>query len=94
MRPLLLILTSLAIQKLLDELPDVNHPHHTVVAGDDPVAVATTIALVETIPGFKGVNAGGLKNSKIVELLGSPWTVELDKLNCNGSWRSGWKFGL
>ncbi len=42
----------------------------TFVAGDDPEAVATTVALVETIPGFKGANAGPLENSRIVELLG------------------------
>lgn len=29
--------------------------------------------------------AGPLKNSKIVELLGPPWIVQLDKLNCRGA---------
>lgn len=80
--------------KLLEELPDVQNPHHTFVAGDDEEAVATTIALVESIPGFKAVRAGGLKNSKIVEMLGPRWILELDKLNGGGNFRSGWRYGL
>ncbi|MCO5580012.1 hypothetical protein L7F22_033878 [Adiantum nelumboides] len=78
--------------KLLEELPDPQHPHHTFVTGDDEEAVLTTIALVEAIPGFKAVKAGSLANSKIVELLGPRWIVELDKLNAGGSFRSGWKY--
>ncbi|KAJ7559361.1 hypothetical protein O6H91_04G081700 [Diphasiastrum complanatum] len=80
--------------KLLEALPDTNNPHHTFVAGDDPEAVDITIALVESIPGFKGVKAGGLKYSKLVEVLGPTWLVELDKLNGGGNYRTGWRFGL
>ncbi len=63
----------------------------TFVAGDDPEAVATTVALVETIPGFKGANAGPLENSRIVELLGPRWLGELDKLNAGGKGSTYWK---
>ncbi|CAM6059928.1 unnamed protein product [Sphagnum tenellum] len=78
---------------LREDLPDVNNPHTTFVAGDDPEAVATTIALVETIPGFKGANAGPLENSRIVELLG-PQLVVLDKLNAGGKSFAYWKLGV
>ncbi|MCO5601799.1 hypothetical protein L7F22_055924 [Adiantum nelumboides] len=78
--------------KLLEELPDPQSPHHTFVAGDDEGAILTTIALVEAIPGFKGVKAGGLANSKIIELMGPYWLFELDKLNAGGNYRSGWKY--
>ncbi|KAI5067220.1 hypothetical protein GOP47_0017748 [Adiantum capillus-veneris] len=80
--------------KLLEELPDPQNPHHTFVAGDDEEAVLTTIALVESIPGFKAVKAGGLSNSKIIELLGPLWLFELDKLNAGGNYRSGWKYAV
>jgi predicted dinucleotide-binding enzyme len=79
---------------LREDLPDVNNPHTTFVAGDDPEAVATTIALVETIPGFKGANAGPLENSRIVELLGPRWFVEVDKLNAGGKFSAYWKLGV
>jgi predicted dinucleotide-binding enzyme len=78
---------------LREDLPDVNNPHTTFVAGDDPEAVATTIALVEIIPGFKGANAGPLENSRIVELLG-PQLVQLDKLNAGGKSFAYWKLGV
>ncbi len=78
---------------LREDLPDVNNPHTTFVAGDDPEAVATTIALVEIIPGFKGANAGPLDNSRIVELLG-PQLVLLDKLNAGGRLSMYWKLGV
>eukprot|EP00246_Nothoceros_aenigmaticus_P017998 TRINITY_DN9226_c0_g1_i1.p1 TRINITY_DN9226_c0_g1~~TRINITY_DN9226_c0_g1_i1.p1 ORF type:complete len:231 (-),score=26.38 TRINITY_DN9226_c0_g1_i1:296-964(-) len=80
--------------KLLDDPPSADKPHETLVVGDDAEAVETTIALVETVPGFKAIRAGGLRNAKIVELVGPPWVVELDKLNAAGSFRSGWRFGL
>ncbi|CAM6037191.1 unnamed protein product [Sphagnum compactum] len=79
---------------LREELPDVNNPHTTFVAGDDPEAVATTIALVEIIPGFKGANAGPLENSRIVELLGPRWLIQLDKLNAGGKFSTYWKLGV
>ncbi|CAK9238712.1 unnamed protein product [Sphagnum jensenii] len=79
---------------LREDLPDVKNPHTTFVAGDDPEAVATTIALVETIPGFKGANAGPLENSRIVELLGPRWIVQLDKLNAGGKLSTYWKLGV
>jgi predicted dinucleotide-binding enzyme len=83
------------VQRFLREnLPDVNNPHITFVAGDDPEAVATTIALVEIIPGFKGANAGPLENSRIVELLGPRWLIELDKLNAGGKFSTYWKLGV
>jgi predicted dinucleotide-binding enzyme len=62
------------------------------VAGDDEEAVDITIALVETFPGFKGVRAGPLKYSKVVELLGPGWILVLDKLN-EGTWRTGYRIG-
>ncbi|KAH7307673.1 hypothetical protein KP509_22G071700 [Ceratopteris richardii] len=64
----------------------------TIVCGDDADAVKTTIALVETVPGFVGIHGGGLKNTKILELLGPPWLIELDKLNAHGSHSSGWHY--
>jgi predicted dinucleotide-binding enzyme len=79
---------------LREDLPDVNNPHITFVAGDDPEAVATTIALVETIPGFKGANAGPLENSRIVELFGPRWMIELDKLNAGGKLSMYRKLGV
>jgi len=79
---------------LREDLPDVNNPHTTFVAGDDPEAVATTIALVEVIPGFKAANAGPLENSRIVELLGPRWLGELDKLNAGGKLSTYWKLGV
>ncbi len=83
------------VQRFLrEDLPDVNNPHSTFVAGDDPEAVATTIALVETIPGFKGANAGPLENSRIVELLGPRWLLQLDKLNAGGKLSTYWKLGV
>jgi NADPH-dependent F420 reductase len=79
---------------LREDLPDVNNPHTTFVAGDDPEAVATTIALVETIPGFKGAKAGPLENSRIVELLGPRWMIELDELNVRGRFSMYGNFGI
>ncbi len=79
---------------LREDLPDVNNPHTTFVAGDDPEAVATTIALVEIIPGFKGANAGRLENSRIVELLGPLWMIDLDDLNAGGKRSMYWKLGV
>ncbi|KAH9551236.1 hypothetical protein CY35_09G004600 [Sphagnum magellanicum] len=79
---------------LREDLPDVNNPHTTFVAGDDPEAVATTIALVEIIPGFKAAKAGPLENSRIVELLGPRWLIELDKLNASGKFSTYWKLGV
>ncbi len=79
---------------LREDLPDANNPHTTFVAGDDPEAVATTIALVEIIPGFEGANAGPLENSRIVELLGPRWMIELDKLNAGGRLSMYWKLGV
>lgn len=78
--------------KLLEELPEPENPHSTFVAGDDEEAILTTIALVEVIPGFKAVRAGGLAKSKLIELLGPGWLLELDKLNAGGKYRSGWKY--
>jgi predicted dinucleotide-binding enzyme len=78
---------------LQEDLPDVNNPHTTFVAGDDPEAVATTIALVEIIPGFKGAKAGPLENSRIVELLGQS-LFEFDKLNAGGKISAYWKLGV
>jgi predicted dinucleotide-binding enzyme len=66
---------------LQEDLPEVDRPHSTSVIGDDAEAVATTIALVKTIPGFKGLNTRPLENSKIVELLGPPWLGVLKRLN-------------
>ncbi|KAJ7548771.1 hypothetical protein O6H91_07G026200 [Diphasiastrum complanatum] len=80
--------------KLLVNLPDPNNPHHTLVAGDDEEAVAITTAIVEMIPGFKAIKAGGLRNSKLVEALGPWWLIEMDKLNAGENHRSGWRFGI
>jgi predicted dinucleotide-binding enzyme len=79
---------------LREDPPDVNNPHTTFVAGDDPEAVATTIALVEIIPGFKAAKAGPLENSRIVELLGPRWFGRLDKLNAGGKLFAYWKLGV
>ncbi|CAK9883371.1 unnamed protein product [Sphagnum jensenii] len=79
---------------LREDLPDANNPHTTFVAGDDPEAVATTIALVEIIPGFEGANAGPLENSRIVELLRPRWLMEPDKLNAGGRPSMYWKLGV
>jgi predicted dinucleotide-binding enzyme len=79
---------------LREDPPDVNNPHTTFVAGDDPEAVATTIALVEIIPGFKAANAGPLENSRIVEVLGPRWLVQLDNLNAGGKLSTYWKLGV
>eukprot|EP00249_Psilotum_nudum_P021969 c28321_g1_i2 orf=453-1175(-) len=81
-------------ERLLKEPPNLNNPHHTFVVGDDEEAVATTIAVVDSIPGFKGVRAGGLQNSKLVELLGPRWIMELDTLNGGGQHLSGWRYGF
>ncbi|KAH7387824.1 hypothetical protein KP509_16G043400 [Ceratopteris richardii] len=78
--------------KLLEVPPNPKDPHCTFVAGDDEEAVHRTAALVEAIPGFKAVRAGGLVNSKIIELLGPRWLFELDELNAGGKYRSGWKY--
>lgn len=73
--------------------PRLSNPHSVFVAGDDEEAVDITIALVESIPGFKGARAGPLKYTKIVELLGPTWIVLLDKLNSGGSFKTGWRIG-
>ncbi|KAH7279995.1 hypothetical protein KP509_37G047200 [Ceratopteris richardii] len=78
--------------KFFDDLPDPNDPQCTFVAGDDEEAIQRTVALVEVIPGFKAIKAGGLANSKIIELLGPRWLFELDTLNAGGNYRSGWKY--
>jgi predicted dinucleotide-binding enzyme len=78
---------------LQEDLPEVDRLHSTSVVGDDAEAVATTIALVKTIPGFKGLKAGPLENSKIVELLGPPWLV-LQRLNFSAKKFADWKFEL
>ncbi|KAI5066227.1 hypothetical protein GOP47_0018851 [Adiantum capillus-veneris] len=66
----------------------------TVVCGDDVDAVETTIALVQIVPNFIGVRGGGLKNTRIVELLGPPWLIELDELNAINLHTSGWQYVL
>ncbi len=71
-----------------------DHPHSTSVVGDDAEAVATTIALVKTIPGFKELNARPLENSKIVELLGTTWLGVLKRLNFSAKKFADWKFEL
>jgi len=72
----------------------VDHPHSTSVVGDDAEAVATTIALVKTIQGFKELNARPLENSKIVELLGPPWLGVLKRLNFGAKKFADWKFTI
>lgn len=72
-----------------------DNPHSTFVVGDDEEAVNVTVALSESVPGFKAVRAGGLKNAKLVEILGPVWLIELAKLNPTGPgpfW-GGWRFG-
>lgn len=71
-----------------------DHPHSTSVVGDDAEAVATTIALVKTIPGFKELNARPLENSKIVEHLGPLWLGVLKGLNFGAKKFADWKFEL
>ncbi|MCO5567928.1 hypothetical protein L7F22_021624 [Adiantum nelumboides] len=66
----------------------------TVVCGDDSHAVHTTIALVQTIPNFIGIRGGGLNNTRILELLGPPWLIELDELNAISLHTSGWQYEL
>ncbi|CAM6105745.1 unnamed protein product [Calypogeia fissa] len=77
--------------QLLRDPPPASNPHSIFVAGDDEEAVDITIALVDTIPGFKGTKAGPLKNSKIIELLGPKWMPEVVKLNAWQTFRSGWR---
>jgi NADPH-dependent F420 reductase len=48
-----------------------------LVCGDDPEAKATAMALVEKIPGLRGVDGGGLASARYVEML----TVFLLNLN-------------
>jgi len=86
---------SAIVQPFLQEdLPEVDHLHSTSVVRDDAEAVATTITLVTTIPGFKGLNAGPLENSKIVELLGPPWLSVLKRLNFSAKKFADSKFEL
>lgn len=77
--------------QLIVDPPPASNPHSVFVAGDDQEAVDITIALVESIPGFKGVKAGTLEHTKIIELFGT-WLPLIVKLN-GASFRTGWRFG-
>ena len=50
-------------------------------------------AQVNELPGFQGVKGGTLQHSKIIELLGPPWIVQLEKLNNDARFTGGWRFG-
>jgi len=66
---------------LLNNPPHKEKPASIIVCGDDEKARQTIINIVNTQEGFHGIDGGGIKFSKMVELLGPPWIATLDKLN-------------
>jgi predicted dinucleotide-binding enzyme len=71
----------------LDDLKNTN-PRETQVCGDDAEAKQLVIAMINET-GFKALDCGGLKNARIVELLGPPFIMTVDNLNGapKGCWR-------
>lgn len=73
--------------------PPQSDPHNVIVCGDDGDATAVTMALVDSIPGFKALYGGGLKYSKMVEILSPLWLAQLERDNYGLHFSAGWRFG-
>ncbi|KAG1665112.1 hypothetical protein FOA52_007803 [Chlamydomonas sp. UWO 241] len=77
-----------------DPAPDPANPMSVLVCGDDAGAKATTIHIVNQIPGFKGLDAGSANHSRILELLGPKWLQDLENANyTEKGYVAGWRFG-
>lgn len=76
-----------------DPAPDPSNPMSVMICGDDQEAKGTVIQTVDQIPGFKGLDAGSINHSRIVELLGPKWLQELENWNYSDKYVAGWRFG-
>jgi predicted dinucleotide-binding enzyme len=63
------------------------------VCADHAPAAAKVIALVNRLPGFRGLYAGDLQYSRIVELLSPLWLAQLERDNFGSLFHAGWRFG-
>lgn len=83
-----------ALQTLIENGGAPANPFSVFVCADDAEAKATVAGLVDSLGGFKAVDAGGVRESKIVELLGPMWLVTLKNNNFAGEGFPGWRFGM
>jgi hypothetical protein len=65
-------------------------PVHILIGGDDE-AVLTIKALTESC-GYKTINMGGLKESKIAELFGPRYVATIDNLNNGAQFNGYWMY--
>ena len=80
-------------QLLNDDAPLTNeNPASIFVCGDNVEARKQTIELVSKLKGFKGLDCGELKYSKIIELLGPLFIVTMDKNNNNFKQNGYWTY--
>ena len=73
--------------------PPSTQPHDVFVCSDDPYTAALIIELVNQLQGFRGMYAGDLRYTKIVELLSPLWLAQLEKDNFGSLFYAGWRFG-
>ena len=92
---MLLGLTPL-VQGILEAFGNRDIPFSVPVCSDDAEAKALVMQLIDGLGGFKALDAGGVKESKILELLGPNWLVTLMMNNFKPSEGEfpGWRFGL
>ena len=79
-------------QLLQDDAPLNEVPASIFVCGDNIEARKQTIELVSKLKGFKGLDCGELKYSKIIELLGPLYIVTMDKNNNNLQQNGYWTY--
>jgi len=65
-------------------------PHETQICSDDLEATKIVSSLINEA-GYRALNCGPLKNTRIIELMGPPFIGEVDRLN-NGKFSSAWRF--
>jgi predicted dinucleotide-binding enzyme len=72
-----------------------DNPWSVMVCGEDAAAKAVVMQLINSLGGFKAVDAGGVAESKIVELIGPMWLFTLKQKNyADASDWPAWRFGI
>lgn len=66
-------------------------PRDVLVCSDDQEAKGKVMKLINET-GFRAVDCGELKNTRIVELMGPPFIFNLDRSNLGGKMMGAWRF--
>ncbi|KAF6261566.1 hypothetical protein COO60DRAFT_1501033 [Scenedesmus sp. NREL 46B-D3] len=72
-----------------------DNPWSVMVCADDAEAKAAVMQLTNSLGGFKALDAGGVAESKVVELIGPNWLFTLMEKNfASAEGFPAWRFGM